>query len=227
MTIVNADELIAYMDNINLDDAQRALVENDILPGVQGELERWCNRPVEKVHVRETLTTDYMGIIRPTVSPVWQTLSVVDFNTNNPVPFTAPPVQAQITPSSEDIRVIDLSEQSALPYEITVISGAYPNVGDAFLTQGGIPIYGQYPIGTVVVPQYVVEYIAGYDGTVDKTLRMDILRVAARECERQFTANMQISDGQAANAKTADGRQKAWTQDELNKYGRLKRRVVV
>lgn len=231
MTLVNDKDLSNYMGGVTFTPPQIASINGVILPGIQEDLEMHLNRLVEPVLVRENLTPDFRGYIRFTHAPVWQIMSIKRLTDNTNIDFSqfTPPPLPQ--PPNEDIRVLDYAGlgQDADPYEFFVGVGAFPNVGNAFLSLGGFPAFGEYAQYGFDPRQfeYYVEYKAGYYGPYDNKLKLAILEVASREADRMYSDNVEITDGQASASKAADTRTKGWQDDELKKFTRLKRRVIV
>lgn len=229
--LVTPEQVSNYMGGIELTDEMTASLNNDILPGIQSDLEDYLHRPVEPVHVRETLDITSRGTIVFSIAPVWNIIALTRTSDNVAVPFTQfiPPA---LPVSNSEERIYDPAGlgSDAAPFEFYVgaYGGAYPNVGEAFLSLGGSPVYDAYvPSAYFQSRQFQItaEYRGGYYGIADKKIKLAIIRVAAREAERQFADNIAIADGTADNAKTSDSRVKGWTQDELKQFDRLRRRV--
>lgn len=72
--LVSTGDLRDYMSSIGLD-ADQASAAEDILAGLQRDLERYCQRPFERRTVTETIVPDEYGRLWPKVTPV---LSVSD-----------------------------------------------------------------------------------------------------------------------------------------------------
>lgn len=69
MSIVSTTELKDYMSGIGLD-ADQADAAQDVLDGLQGQLERYLQRPLTQVQRVETLWPDEMGRLWPSATPV-------------------------------------------------------------------------------------------------------------------------------------------------------------
>lgn len=80
MSIVSDTELKDYMSGIGLDVDQLEAAQ-DVLDGLQRQLERYCQRPLEPVERTETLHADEWGRIWPTATPI---RSVVSATAGNP-----------------------------------------------------------------------------------------------------------------------------------------------
>lgn len=206
--LVTADELTAYMGGVQLTNEERDITESVILPGVQQDLELFLNRPVEPVQVRESLLVDEYGYTVLTVTPVWKIIKVQQSD------------GAVITGSSyvPPAMVDDPSTNRSVDYSGL---GEYPlpfryNVGSWGISAawGGPATY------------VIVEYIAGYKGYTDKAIKLAILRVAAREVERQFDNSVTLVGGSVEAVQDSDSRIKGWTQEELNRFRRIRRRVI-
>lgn len=214
MTLVTSEELTAYMGGLELNPDQVGVIESIILPGVQQDLENYLNRPVEPVQVRESVRADDSGFLYFRVTPIHKILSVVqsDGSTVGYSPTTPP----TMTPVTDDIRTYDeWGDPDLFGYQIEGI----PFVGSGFGSIYGYPTYGSRPF-------YRVEYVAGYNGYVNEALKVDIMRVAAREVEMLFDDTMSLRGGSAEAASNSDQREKGWTQDELVRWDRIRKRVV-
>lgn len=77
--IVDVDALVDYMSNIELSPDQRTAAK-DILEGVQGEVETYLNRPIERVETTEIVFPDATGRIWMTNTPVVSVSAVSDGN---------------------------------------------------------------------------------------------------------------------------------------------------
>lgn len=209
MTLVKIEELIAYMGGLKLTDKQYGITESVILPGIQQDLELHLNRPVEPVIVRQSVRPDDNGFLYLDVTPIHEIRSVTySDGTSVQLAVVAKPV---ITPV-EDYRIYDeWGDPDLFGYQLSAASGVYPS-------------YSMLLTG--VRPFYRVEYIAGYNGYLNEALKLDIMRVTARECEAQFDDTMSIRGGSTESASDSDERTKGWTEDELTKWDRLRRRTM-
>lgn len=208
MTLVTADDLTAYMGGLELTDSQRGIVETVILPGVQQDLENYLNRPVEPIVVRESVKQADNGFLYFRVTPIHSILSIasssgLSITLSSDVPSTLY--------NPDQLRELDeWGEPDLFGYQL-----------DAFSSGG----YVGYP--TIMRPMfYRVAYVAGYNGYVNEGLKLDILRVAAREAEMQFDDTQSMRGGGQEAAEDSDDRPKGWTEDELKKWDRLRRRVM-
>lgn len=211
MTVVKIEELIAYMGGLKLNEKQIGVTDSVILPGVQQELERYLNRPVEPVIVRESIRPNDNGFLYFKVTPIHE-IRLVAYSDGTAV--TLPDVTKPEVVPIEDYRIYDeWGDPDLFGYQLTGF------VGSAY------PTYSMLLTGTR--PFYRVEYVAGYNGYLNDALKLDIMRVSAREVEMQFDDTMSLRGGSTEAASDSDAREKGWTEDELRKWDRLRRRVVV
>lgn len=205
-SIVSVDELIKYMSNITLTDAQKIDAASTLL-GVQNELEVYLNRPIQPLHVREARASDSSGYINLSASPIHKIIKTDMVETLfQPDPFFTPPVLSPLTPQEGIYRVsLDYARQ--------------PNFGDPLVVPGGM--YIGYPNAW-----YVVEYIGGYIGYYDEALKQAIKRVAAREVQMNHDDTLSLRDDSATEGRSRDQRDLGWTEYELKKLDRLRRRTI-
>ena len=152
MALVTVTDLREYMSSISLSAAQMRTAQG-VLDGVQQTLETYLNRPVQPMHVRERRQSNYSGDLVVTVTPVYKVISLQALGQTTPTEYT----HADTTPmSEEDVdRLWD-----ALPLDTAIVPGG---------------IY----VGTPGA-SYNVEYIGGYNGYVNDSLKLAILEVASR-----------------------------------------------
>lgn len=215
MALVSLQELLDHMGNPPLTDRQRAHTEMIILPGVQTELQDYLNRPVEKVRVREVLTPDETGYVYFSVTPVWHIESITDFNGNTVTvdPEAVRPTLPALPPSEDpDLQTLDLSSNLYNPRSFRYYVG-YTNPYLTYVTR--------------VDPQFVFLYYGGVEGFKIPGLKLAVLDVAARSVTRQWDNTVGLRDGAIESANDSDPRKKHWEQDELEKWDRLRRRVMV
>jgi hypothetical protein len=205
--LVDIEELLQYMGGMKLTDDQKGITESVILPGVQEELETHLNRPIEPVRVREAVRADDQGWLWLGVTPVHQIFSVTRSDGPN-VPIVQTP-WADLAVDDEYRSWTAWGNPDLYRYRV-----------------GGISWNAPYP-NPWAASYYLLEYIGGYNGYVDNGLKLAICRVAAREVEMQFDDTMSVRGGGQEAAQDSDSRQKGWTDDELKKWDRLRRRVVV
>lgn len=178
-SFVTPAALKAYMSGINLEVDQQAALQ-DVLDGVQRELERYCRRQFERRERTETIRPDAAGRLWPKATPV--------------VSVSAP------------VGLYGAGNQ---------ILGSW-DMGYPGLLAG---------IGAGVT----VTYVGGLDPEDDDLhdVQVAILRVAAREAEVRHDDVLDPTDLEARNPAKHDKRQIGWTDDELKKFDRLRRRTVV
>jgi hypothetical protein len=219
MTLVNSEQLADYLNGATWSPRQQLHIEEIVLPGVQRELETYLNRPVEPMHVREARQPDCEGRVWPTVSPVWQVLAI------------------HFAPGGDSIA-LDTSFEPVVPMAPSIVTarewdpaGTKMKAPNWIIQQGSAYIFVPGYIWDPSVPlsgsYVVVEYIGGYNGYVDEGLKLDVLRVAAREVERTYDNAVSLRDGAGVALGPSDPRPKGWQPDELAKWDRLRRRVVV
>lgn len=172
-SFVSVEELKDYMSGIGLD-ADQASATQDVLDGVQRELERYCQRKFTRTTHVENITPDEFGRLWPKATPV---VSVSD------------PV------------------------------GLYVD-GNAIVGLGGIYWGWTSPV--------TVTYVGGLDPEGDDLhdVRVAILRVATREATSLHSDVLDPNDLTARPAKDRDNREIGWTEKELAKFDRLRRRTV-
>lgn len=216
-------QLKAYMGNINWTPDQANHAETVILPGVQKELEVHCNRPLEVVHIREVRPVDDRGYVVFTVTPVWSINFIKNSITGESLTLPAAPTTPLPAFDSSDTSMRHIDKVGSgpvigIPYEYPVGPvGASPYW----------PLLSPYTIGVSPEVTYVCDYTGGWKGLEEEGLTLAILRVAAREVERQFDDTMSIKGGSLDAAESSDPRYKYWDQDELYEWDRLRRRIVV
>lgn len=213
MALISVDDVTTYMGGGDtLTPRQKEFVEDFIIPGVQEQLEKHLNTTVELVQVRESLTPGLDGYVYFTYAPVRRIISAV-WSQTGAVPVNV----GQYVP---DPYVVDPSITRPV-IDRTAISTA----SDGYRYQTG---FAGIPGLLIGPPQYMVfDYIAGYDGTQDQGLMLDMLRVIAREVEHQFNTSAGVRSGTIDAISEADTRVKGWTADELASLNRLRRRVIV
>lgn len=198
MALVTVEELVEYMSQINLTDNQK-IAAQQVLDGVQQQLESYLNRPLSPVRVREAGMSDWSGVVRASVTPIHSVISVEAMH------GTAVEQEPTITPvPPEDAeRIYDAISTTKI--ESTVVPG------------------GIYVGGTGA--WYVIEYVGGYKGYVDDGIKLDIMRVAAREMTENHDDVLSIKTDFAAEPN-APVIVKGWQDDELRKWDRQRRRVI-
>lgn len=202
---VTYDELWDYMGQPEFNDSQKAVAKRT-LAGVQSELELFLNRPLQATHVRETVWADpCSGIAYLSVTPVHYVIAIQNYSTGSG--YSGVPVVGIVkTPMSEylDGKSIDITAQIGKQYL------PYP---------GGIKYFGYGQ-------QITVEYVGGYIGYWDEGLKQSILRVAAREMDRNHDDTISLRGDNAQQASPNDPRPRGWTLEEKEALNRLRRRVI-
>lgn len=210
--LVSADELRNAMGGVSWNTAERERAEF-VLAGVQEELETYLNRPLEPVQIREAVVSDEAGVAYLSVTPVHKIVSVNWIGNYHDIGPQSP--EALFVPSpidrdpliGDDGRVIDLVGQSYSSFPT-------PIAGGVFL--GGIRGW------------YVIEYVGGWIGASERGLKNSIIRVARREVENTTNADqLSLRQGNGESATPGDTREIGWTMDELIRWDRLRRRVIV
>jgi hypothetical protein len=205
--LVTIDELLAYMGDLRVTESQKTAGKK-ILMGVQNEAERYCNRPLQPVHVREVLSADWCGFLNPSVTPVHRVIKLGRSTTEG---------------------IEDLTLTAIVKEDMTALAGAEGDLRTIDKTETAVQEYGAAAngLGTFGPGRYVIEYIGGYLGYYDEGLKQQIMRIAAREFERQSDDALTIrQNGDAEQAEQADKREKGWTEDEYKQLDRIRRRVI-
>jgi hypothetical protein len=201
--LVSVDELVAYMGHTQLTPTQRSAASRTLL-GVQQELENHLNRPLQPVQVREVVVADWQGIGNLSITPVHKIISSTQITQQLPL-LPAEPVV--ITPLTDQDVAREIDYTSG--YDTTpgrIAGGWYLGVQNAY---------------------FLVEYIGGHIGYVPEGLKNDIKRVAAREIADNVDDTLSLRGDNAQQASEPDTRERGWTEDELRKWDRLRRRVIV
>lgn len=216
--LANGEDLLTYMGGLVVEEETFNFIEGVVLPGVQRSLETYLNRPVEPIQVREPRTPDREGFVTLTVSPVWKVLKVDYMGQSDQVPDVyQPPGLTPLDPVAERIYDVAQYPQSATAWMIPIS----PVIN--IFTWSPIYNYGYNPR---IPPYVVVNYVGGLNGYAIDGLKLAILRVAAREVERNMDDTLNIRAGAAEVASYSDNREKGWTQDELFAWSRFRRPVM-
>lgn len=188
MAIVSASELREYMSSIGLDIDQAAAVD-DILAGLQRELERYCQRPLEQRERTEVIVPDDLGRLWPKATPI--------VSVSTPVGLYAG------------------GDNSIAGYSPAVLFGSAAYA----------PVTVTY-VGGVVDPEIIVDPEEfGVDEAAD--VKIAILRAAAREATVRHDDTLGVTDLEVRQVQPVDRRDPGFTDDELKKFDRLRRRTVV
>jgi hypothetical protein len=201
------------MNEMNMGDMDRDQAAK-ILAGVQGDLERYINRPIGYVQVREYAMSDPAGYLTLTHTPVVKVIShsatqsdyaAIEYWAYTPVlPIVRDPLLGDTG------KVIDYTQN---------------NVGSPLIVPGGVYV-------GLVGAWFFIEYIAGLDPDASFTasgesIREAIKRVAARDAGVQFNDGLNLRQGNAETASEKDDRGKGWTEEELKLFDRIRRRTVL
>jgi hypothetical protein len=197
MAIVSVTELREYMNGISFN-AFQVRAAQLVLDGTQEALELYLNRPVQPLHARERRCTNGLGDLPLSVTPVHDVLSLT------PTGGSATPLEATLTPLASDDadRVWD-----SLPLHYSVVPGGL------HLGVSGV--------------WYDIEYIGGYNGYANNSLKQAILEVASRSMTVNHDDTLSIKDDIAREPANAGSMVKGWTEEELVRFDRIRRRVVI
>lgn len=203
MALVTPEDLARYMSGIRMNDEQRQSAE-DIIAGVQSDLEDYINRPLEPLRSREMVRVDRSGYLNVKHTPVHAVLRVQDYGSTLPTPPT------DVVPNYAP------EESEALP----LVDYAPVNNGASMIVPGGVR-YGT-PGGYVLI-----EYLSGMSSLVVRALpkaKLAIMRVAAREFDKMHNDSVRVRGG--STEATPPPTEIGWTTEEKMEFDRLRRRVV-
>lgn len=203
MALVNPDDLARYMSGIRMNDTQKQSAE-DILAGVQSDLEDHINRPLEPVRSREMVRVDRSGYLNVRHTPVHAVLRIQDYGSTLP---------------SRPTDVVE-NYQPEASESIPLVDYAPVNNGSNMIVPGGVK-YGT-PGGYVLI-----EYLAGNTEFVRRALpkvKLAIMRVAAREFDAMHNDSMRVRGG--STEATPPPTEIGWTDAEKAEFDRLRRRVM-
>ena len=165
----------------------------------------YLHRPVEPVRSRELVRVDRSGFVNVRHTPVTAVLRIQNYGS------TLPAVPQNVVPNYTPATIPDVSLSDYAPV----------NNGDNIIVPGGVK-YGN-PGDHVLI-----EYLAGGSKRITDRLpqiRLAIMRVAAREVQFMHDDTMSLRNAQASPlADTIP--QKGWTREELQRFDRLRRRMV-
>ncbi len=214
MSLISIDDVVAYMGGGNtLTPSQQEVIEGILIPGIQEELERHLNMPVELVQVRESLTPGADGFVYFTYAPVRKIISALWSQAGSqPITVTQYVPDPVVVDPSVTRPVIDRTATST-PFDAYRYNVGFTGFPGALIGMG---------------PAYIVfDYIAGYDGVQDAALKTQLLRVTCREVDHQFGTQAGVRSGSIDAITDNDTRPKGWQPDELKALDRLRRRVIV
>lgn len=188
MSVVTTTEFTNYLSGMDVTDVQKQSAEL-VLAGVQSELERYLNRPLQQRRVMEEVTTDYDGMAYLAVTPIQEIYGI----------YAPDPATHE---RGEQIQ------QGAL--------GRWGfKKGANWLRLGGC--YGTY----------FIDYLGGMNADLDPGSKLAIMRVAAREFMHNHSDGMSLSNTEARPPADPTPVAKGWTDEELTKFDRLRRRVIL
>lgn len=208
MALVSVQDLIVYMSNIHVTEAQRNSAEA-IIEGVQSDLEMHINRAVEARAVREVVKTDGVGFAYLSHSPVREIRGL------SQVGFSSVPPPLGTAPSTGILPFLEGNSYDMVPR----------NFGRDAIVPGGVML-------GAAQTYFVVDYIAGggdYIAPYLPSIRKAILHVAARDFAHMHSDRMTIT-GNGSLGDDVDPNPpptKGWTDEELEKFDRIRRRVVI
>ena len=185
MSVVTVNELANYMGGWKFTPIQRQDAEA-ILDGVQSELERYINRPLQMRRVVEVVDVDRYGIAYVKITPI---VAVHGIYRND-----------RITHGPGE------------PY--STVPSNYFRPGSNYLALGG---FGRVHI----------DYTGGVNADLDPGVKLAIKRVAAREFLYKHDDSVTLANTEARPPEDADPQPKGWSEEELKKFDRMRRRVVL
>lgn len=184
MAVVTTTELANYMGGWKYTPVQ-AMDAQEILDGVQSELERHINRPLQKRRLLEKVTADHTGIAWAGVTPVQAVHGLY-----------------RINPDSTQGGLIQTVHQVYIP-------------GKNYFRLGT-------PNSTVLV-----DYTGGINADLDPGVKLAIKRVAAREFMFKHSDTIGLENTEGRPPEDADNRPKGWSEEELRRFDRIRRRTIV
>jgi hypothetical protein len=198
MALVTVTDLREYMSGVSLNAGQMRTAQA-VLDGTQETLELYLNRPVQPVQIRERRLSNSQGDLILSVTPVYKVISVRSLG------------QDTLYEPSSDTTALSEEEVDRVVDNMAVTNSVVP---------GGIYV------GTTSA-WYIVEYIGGYNGYVDNALKLAILEVASRTMTVNHDDTLTIKADMASEPSGGGiSQQKGWTDDELKRFDRLRRRVA-
>lgn len=205
--LVPVSDFLDYIQDQTFDQA----LARRILAGNQRALERYINRPAEPMLIREPVQPDAEGYVFARITPVWRVLSI-DYN-------------GSVTDVAQT-AVADLPEGTGIPEQFDMAAvGMQPMPSKVFIGMAGPLLSPELMFGPQ--PITLLTYIGGYFGDQTEDMKLDITRVSAREVAHNFSEFTGLHDSTYQQADQADTRQKGWTDDELKRYDRARRRTIV
>lgn len=191
MSIVSTTELTDYLSKIGLDPSQASAAQ-DTLDGLQRELERYCQRPLEQKERTEVVYPDELGRLWPKVTPI---ISVS-------------------------------SPEGLYPDGANGLAGGYPLLGGLMFAGYAAPVTITY-VGGLVDPTLEVDPVDGEWGVSEAAdVKIAILRAASREFTVRHDDTVSVTDLETRETQPVDRQPPGFTEDELKKFDRLRRRTV-
>lgn len=208
MSLVSVEEQQRYMSNMRMTTDQ---VESltDLLVGIQAELEMYIMRVLEPRVVREAATADEKGYLNLTFTPV------VAVNR---------------------IQAGGGAYALSTPTELWPVGTTPPEYGDK-------PIIDYIPAGhgsDKIVPggyylgipnqRVLIEYVSapsGFVGAYIDAAKQAIKRVAARDFEIMHDSTMALNKQAAVPEDFTRRTPRGWTEQELRRFDRIRRRVIL
>lgn len=205
--LVPVSDFLDYIQDPKFDQ----VLAKRILAGTQQGLERYMNRPAEPMLVREAVNPDAQGYVYARVTPVWRLISIEYNGTLTDIGMTA---------------VADLPTDTGIPQQFdTAVVGMAPLPSRVYVGNASPTYVPDLLLGPP--PLTVMTYIGGYFGPQTDDMKLDIIRVSAREVAHNFSEFTGLHDSTYQQADQADNRPKGWSDDELKRYDRARRRTVV
>lgn len=188
MSIVSTTELGNYLSKIGLDSDQASAAQ-ETLDGLQRELERYCQRPLERRERTELVYPDDAGRLWPSATPI--------------VSVSAP--------------------EGLLPNGANGLAGGYP-VAFGFADYVG-PVEVTY-IGGIADPDEEIDPLNEWGVSEVSDIKIAILRAASREFTVRHDDTVTVTDLETRETQPVDRQPPGFTDDELKKFDRLRRRTV-
>lgn len=208
MALVTTSELSSYMSATPITTAQVASAKA-IIEGVQNELEMYINRPLETRIARELVRTDTVGFARLRSAPILSVTKVSYVNTGSLTPL-----------EMMDYQIDDLFESPS----ITTYDLVPANFGYGLITSGGVNLGSPNTY-------FVVEYTGGGGDHITQylpSIKLAIMRVASREWQHLHDDTVKLNNGDIGDAvDPGEAKLRGWAPEELAKFDRIRRRVIV
>ena len=202
--LVNIADMRKFMGGMSFTEMQQQVVEH-IVSGVQSDLEAYLNRPVEPVLVRETVDVNDQGILYLSVTPVHRVLAIRYAPTGGVSGYYYPDPADRVDPTSLVV---------AQPTDITDRLVHMP---------GGIKVGGG------LGQRYEVEYVGGLCPSNQQRsgFKRAIEVVAARDIGSLHVTTEGTRTGQVDQTEVGDARFLGWSDDELKRFQRYRRRIAI